>query len=233
MNTEWIIFIVVIGSSGAGLWLWRACLVHSRADWGCSWLNVLDGLVRLLCHYYHRSDPVKIDLPERGGAIVAANHISGLDPLLLIAASSRPLRFMIAREEYDRFGLRWLFRAVGCIPVDRGQRPDRALREALRALHDGEVVAMFPHGGIYTADDPGTLKGGIVKLAQKSHSLIYPVHIDGVRGAGFTLLAVLLRSRVHLRIFPALSCATEDHPACLDRLARLLHKKLWGELNSA
>lgn len=217
---------------GGAWWLWRVCLARHRIDWGPSWMNALDGFNRIFCRYYHRCNAVALDLPERGGAIVAANHISGLDPLLLIAASARPLRFMIAREEYERFGLRWLFRAAGCIPVDRGQRPERALREALRALHDGEVIAMFPHGGIYTAEDPGTLKGGIIRLAQKSQSLIYPVHVDGVRGAGHVLRGVLLRSRAHLRIFPALSCAAVEHPACLQQLAKLLHKKLWGELNS-
>lgn len=233
MISGWIIGLVLILLCGGVWWLWRFGLAHHRIDWGFSWLNALDGFNRIFCRYYHRCNTVALALPERGGAIVASNHISGLDPLLLIAASARPLRFMIAREEYERFGLRWLFRAAGCIPVDRGQQPGRALRSALRALHDGEVIAIFPHGGIYTADDPAVLKGGIVRLAQKSQSLIYPVHIDGVRGAGQTLPAVLLRSHARLRVFPALSCAAVDHPACLQQLAKLLHKKLWGELDSA
>lgn len=232
MRYEWMIVALLLIALGALGWLWRVGLAQGRIDWGSSWMNALDGLNRIFCRCYHRSNAAAIHLPERGGAIVASNHISGLDPLLLIAASTRPLRFMIAREEYERFGLRWLFRAAGCIPVDRGLRPGRALREALRALHRGEVIAIFPHGGIYTAEDPGTLKGGIVRLAKKSQCLIYPVHIDGVRGAGHTLPAVLLRSRVKLHVFPALSCADVEHPACLHLLAKLLHKKLWGELDN-
>jgi len=73
-----------------------------------------------------------------------SNHVSGLDPLLLIAATRRPLRFVIAREEYERWGLRWLLHAVGCIPIARGRNPRSALSAARAALEAGEVVALFP-----------------------------------------------------------------------------------------
>lgn len=212
-------------------WAWRKGLARHGAEWGSSGLNVLDGWVRVFCRRYHRVNLAVLNLPEHGGAIVVANHVSGLDPLLVVAASFRPVRFLIAREEYERFGLRWLFRSIGCIPVDRGQRPERALREALRALQHGEVVVLFPHGGIHADDAPGLLKGGVVKLAHKSHCLIYPLHIDGVRGAGHTLLAVLLRSQARLRVFSPLSCTRVEHRECLHRISKLLHKNLWGDVN--
>lgn len=214
-------------------WAWRKSLAQHRADWGSDWLNALDGLARIFCRHYHRMNSVALDLPERGGAIVVANHVSGLDPFLVVAASSRPVRFLIAREEYERFGLRWLFQAMGCIPVDRGQRPERALREALRALEQGEVVVLFPQGGIHVADTPAVLKGGVVTLAHKSNALIYPLHIEGVRGVGHTLLAVVLRSRAQLRVFPPLACAQIEHRECLLRISQVLHKKLWEEQKKA
>ena len=229
MAPAWLVISGTALLMGIALfWGWKKCLAHNQADWGSLWLNALDGLARLFCRHYHRMNSVALNLPERGGAIVAANHVSGLDPFLVVAASARPVRFLIAREEYERFGLRWLFRAMGCIPVDRGQRPERALREALRAIQYGEVVVLFPHGGIYVGDTPAALKGGVVKLAHKSHSLIYPLHIEGVRGAGDTLLAVVLRSRAYVRVFPPLSCHQLDHDECLQRISQVLHKKLWG-----
>ena len=213
-------------------WAWFKGLQRNHANWGAPWLNVVDGWIRLFCRRYHRVNFAFLNLPSHGGAIVVANHVSGLDPLLVIAASLRPVRFLIAREQYERFGLRWLFRAVGCIPVDRGQRPERALRAALRALQQGEVVVLFPQGGIHVGDSPAELKGGVVKLAHKSHCLIYPLHIDGVRGAGHTLLAVLLRSRVQLRVFSPVSCLRIEHRECLQHISKLLHKKLWGEIDA-
>lgn len=222
-----IISVVVIGVIALGCLGWRTGVAQHQADWGAGWLNALDGLARIFCRRYHRMNAAVLDLPARGGAIVVANHVSGLDPFLVVAASPRPVRFLIAREEYERFGLRWLFRAMGCIPVDRGQRPERALREALRALQQGEVVALFPQGGIHVDDTPAVLKGGVVMLAQKSRCLIYPLHIEGVRGVGHTLLAVVLRSRAQLRIFPPLACAQIEHRECLQWISRVLHKKLW------
>jgi 1-acyl-sn-glycerol-3-phosphate acyltransferase len=206
---------------------WRRARARRLVDWGARWLNVLDGIVRDFCHRYHRMNGAMLRLPERGGAIVVSNHVSGLDPLLLIACSPRPLRFLIAREQYERFGLNWLFRAVGCIPVDRDSRPDRALRAALRALADGEVVALFPQGGIHTGEAPALLKGGVARLAQRSGARIFPAHIDGVRGAGHTLPAVILRSRVHVRVFEPFVCDGDDTAQCLERVSALLHKSRW------
>ena len=105
----------------AVFWRWfiRTCEAANGADWGSRWLNRLDGLNRILCRRVHRLKHEPLKLPVSGGVLVASNHVSGLDPLLLIAASPRPLRFLIAREQYQRWWLRWLFRAVGCIPVER------------------------------------------------------------------------------------------------------------------
>jgi len=140
---------------GWGGWrLNRAARAAAVADWGRGWLNWLDGLNRLICRRWHRLEGEGPALPASGGAIVVANHLSGLDPLLMIAVSRRPLHFMIATEEYHRYGLTWLFRAVGCIPVDRSARPERALRAAVRALEQGHVVALFPHGRIHRPDEP-------------------------------------------------------------------------------
>ena len=62
-------------------WAWRKSLAQHRADWGSGWLNALDGLARIFCRRYHRMNSAVLDLPERGGAIVVANHVSGLDPI--------------------------------------------------------------------------------------------------------------------------------------------------------
>ena len=203
-----------------------ACENASTADWGSRKVNRIAGFIYLLCKHLHhlQSDPLPI--PESGGALVASNHISGLDPFLLIAASPRPLRFLIAREQYERFGLNWLFRLAKCIPVDREGRPERALREALTALEQGDVVAVFPHGKIHLdSDPPRKLKGGVVRLAQRTDSLIFPVRIDDVRGAGHTILAVVIPSYSRLKVFPAIDCSVMEHEECLSRLASLIEPK--------
>ncbi len=179
--------------------LLRACRQANRVDWGRGWMNLLDGLNRLFCYRYHRLNVIGLRLPQSGPAVLVANHISGLDPMLMIASARRPIRFLIAREEYQRFGLNWLFRAIQCIPVDREHRPEQALRMALTALNEGHVVALFPHGAIHLdSDPPRRIKPGAVRLAQLTGAPIIPLRISGVRGAGHVVRGVLLRS--HARI---------------------------------
>jgi len=202
--------LVLTGTGVAGLaWgLWRLDRTvrrTARTDWGAGWMNWMDGLNRLFCRRFHRMNDVMLELPASGPAVVAANHISGLDPLLMVAVADRPLRFIIAREQYERFGLTWLFRAAGCIPVDRTGRPERAMREALAALRAGEVVALFPYGKIHLpTDPPRPIKSGAVRLAIKMECPIVPLHIDGVKGMGKLISAVVQRSHVSIRPGPLL-----------------------------
>lgn len=204
-------------------WVARWLEQSAGADWGSPWLNRIDGLNRLFCRYYHglRAEPVP--LPETGPALLVSNHVSGLDPLLLAAACKRPLRFIIAAEQYNRFGLKWLFRAAGCIPVERGARPQRAFRAALKALDAGEVVALFPHGRIHLdTDPPRRLKPGVARMARIHESAVWPVRIEGVRAQGWVVAAVAVPSRVTLHSFEPLPCYQLDERECLEQLARLL-----------
>lgn len=220
-----IFFAAIIVAAVVLIWLWRAVGEAAEVDWGRAWANHIDGLNRLLCRRYHRLHGDTLTLPQDGPAIVVANHISGLDPLLLIAASKRPLRFIIASEQYHRFGFTWLFRAAGCIPVDRKGRPERAFREALSALANGEVVALFPHGGIHLEGEPyKKLKPGAVRLAQLADCPVYPARIEGVRAAGSVMLPVLLRAHARIENFPAIECGGRKLADCLAEIEHALVK---------
>ncbi len=198
----------------------------NAADWGHPWVNLLDGWFRLFLKYYHRYQYEPIDLPRQGPALLAGNHVSGLDPLLIIAACRRPVRFMIAREEYERFGLRWFFRAGGCIPVERRGRPEKAFREALAALKRGEVVGIFPEGAIHLSSrPPRRLKRGVAVLAELSGAAVYPVQVRGAAAEGHVILAVLKRGHARLRAFPPVDCASLGQSTCLQQLGRILRTK--------
>jgi len=202
----------------------HGCKKENIADWGNPMLNIFDGLNRILCNRYHRQAKAYLSLPDSGSAVVVANHISGLDPFLLIAASKRPLRFMIAREEYERFGLTWLFKAAGCIPVDRQKNPIDAMHEALAVLEKGEVVAMFPHGGIqWPTHEENTIKGGAIRLAQRKRCDLYPVFIHGVGISGTTFFALFGRSRVEMDFYEPISCAESDYKNCMAELSKILN----------
>ena len=190
------------------------------ADWGKSWINVVQLLLRWFCRHVHHFEHDQVCLPKNQGVVVVANHISGLDPILMVLACDRPLRFLIAKEEYQRWGLQWFFRQVGCIPVDRAAKPEVALRAARRALAAGEAVALFPQGTIQLETQQPVLKKGALWLAVQANCAIVPLHIQGVAGAGQTLGAIVRPSaKASLSAHPPLQCSSMSK-SCLAQLEK-------------
>jgi 1-acyl-sn-glycerol-3-phosphate acyltransferase len=220
------IILALIVLALAARWLVRLGDRAQGADWGHRWLNCLDGLNRLFCRHYHRLRKRRLRLPSAGAALLVANHVSGLDPLLMFAVSPRPLRFIIAREQYDRWWLRWLFRALGCIPVERGSNSRTALAHARHALAAGEVVALFPFGGIHLEHQgPGKLRRGIQHLARASGAPVYPLRLSGIRGLGLVTPAVFLRSRARIRFLPVLYYDEKEPDRLLAELTAVLSNR--------
>lgn len=177
--------------------------INNGADWGNAATNILDGWLRLYCKKYHRQGNFRINIPDNRKLILVSNHLSAIDPFLLIAAVDRPVRFMIAKEEYDNPFLNWMFRAAGCIPVDRSGRVEGAFRSALRAIEAGELVAIFPQGGIHSSETPRKIiKPGIVKLSQLSNCSILPVRVNGIVAPGTMLASVIRRSNISFDVSP-------------------------------
>ena len=87
------------------------------------------------------------NLPAEGGYVLAANHISNLDPwpLGLPLWPRRFLRFM-AKSELYWWPLGWVITAGGGFPVRRGESDLEAINNAIDLAREGNVVAMFPHG---------------------------------------------------------------------------------------
>ncbi|NVJ67060.1 MAG: 1-acyl-sn-glycerol-3-phosphate acyltransferase [Gammaproteobacteria bacterium] len=203
---------------------------YNQVDWGSSFLNKVDGVFRYYCLNFHNLKFNGIDasanrfhLPQEGGALVISNHLSGIDPFFLIAACDRPIRFMIAKEEYERWYLKWLFKGAGCIPVDRTGRADIAFRQAKRALDKGEIIALFPHGKIHLDhEQPYRVKPGIKKLAELSKVPIFVARLTGVRGQGSVFTPLFLRSQSVVTQFPNIDFQYFEEDDSLLRLGELL-----------
>jgi len=184
-------------------------------------------VIRIYCRYYHGFIYQPIPVFDNVASLLACNHLSGLDPFLIVAACRRPIRFMIAKEEYERFGLQWLFRAAGCIPVERSGRVETAFRSSLSALHNGEVVALFPEGGINRTGRPlRKLKVGVIKLAKMANVPITALRVEGMRGHGHTVTSVLFASQSRLFVLPALDCVNQTDEVGLPQLALFLSLKI-------
>jgi 1-acyl-sn-glycerol-3-phosphate acyltransferase len=120
-------------------------------------------------------------LPENGPALLIANHTSGVDSMILFAASRRPLGFMIIKEWYDHKIVNPFCKVLGCIPVRRDGTDLAATRAALRALGEGRVVPIFPEGVIVPDSGRSFAEGkpGAAYLALRAGVPVVPAYLSG------------------------------------------------------
>jgi 1-acyl-sn-glycerol-3-phosphate acyltransferase len=131
---------------------------------------------------YHRVNVLAPQrLPKHGPAILICNHISGLDPMLIQSVCPRLIVWMMAREYYEIGALRWVFKTVEAIPVDRGGRDLAATRAALRALEAGRILGVFPEGKIETSRQLLPFQTGVAMMAVKANVPVYPAYLDGTQ----------------------------------------------------
>ncbi len=122
-------------------------------------------------------------LPAEGPAILAPNHVSFLDSAFLMLQVPRNISFVGKAEYMDSWKTKFLFPAMGMIPIDRsgGDKSQAALDTAERVLRRGELFGIFPEG---TRSRDGYLyKGrtGAARLALKVGCPIFPVGVIGTR----------------------------------------------------
>lgn len=142
--------------------------------------RLLRTLNRIALHSYHQVTCLNpCPYPRDGPAIIAANHTSALDPLIIQSICPRPIRWMMAAEYMNTPMLHWLWRAFPVIPVQRNGRDSSSTRAALRALADGHLLGIFPEGRISPTHDLLPLHPGIALLATRSGSPICPTFISG------------------------------------------------------
>ncbi len=123
--------------------------------------------------------------PHDAPALIVANHRSPVDPLIIwmnhhLAGPNRRIRaisFLTAREYYERRSLRWLCEAMRCIPVNRDGKDTIAIRDSVRRLQAGDLVAIFPEGRINLGNRFLDVELGIAFLALKTQVPVYPVFI--------------------------------------------------------
>ena len=113
-------------------------------------------------------------IPVQGPAILACNHVSFVDAVLLMAASPRPIHFVMDHRIFRFPVLGWLIRLAKAIPI-APQKDDPALYEAAferaaQVLREGDLLAIFPEGGITRDGQLQPFKGGIMKILERAHA---------------------------------------------------------------
>lgn len=116
-------------------------------------------------------------IPASGPVVLAGNHVSYLDPIMVGYAVDRRGRqacFMAKRELFGIPGFGWLLRTLRMVPVDRAAG-GRALPEAVEALSQGRIVVVFPEATITTSFVPADGKTGAARMAMAAGVPLLPV----------------------------------------------------------
>jgi len=159
------------------------------------YLLVPEFLMRFLCwllvHSVYRLRKSGLEnIPEHGAAVLVSNHVSFVDPLVILAASPRPVRFVMDHRIFQTPVLSFIFRTGKAIPIAPAKEDEKLLDEAYdriaEALEHGELVAIFPEGRITDTGELYPFKGGIRRIVERTPVPVIPLALKGLWGSFFS-----------------------------------------------
>ncbi|MDD3022691.1 MAG: lysophospholipid acyltransferase family protein [Syntrophomonadaceae bacterium] len=119
------------------------------------------------------------NLPERGPVIIASNHVSNWDPLLVASVLNRPIHYIGKVELFKNPLMAALMKKLEVIPVKRGETNRAAIKSALTVLEQNQVLGIFPEGARNKTGDDLKAQAGVAMIAVKSGAPILPVACIG------------------------------------------------------
>ena len=169
-------------------------------------------LAWLLINLFYRLRPVGLEnVPEKGPAIVVCNHVSYMDPILLAGSVKRPMRFVMYYRIFHIPLLRYFFEHMHAIPIAGAMEDEQLLKEAFERVDEelaaGNVVCIFPEGGITHDGEVQRFRPGIEKILDRRPVPVVPVALGRLwgswfsrrKGGGIRKIPGRLFARVHIR----------------------------------
>ena len=142
--------------------------------------SIVRGFLRFIFYFLGLKAEGLENLPKSGPFIIAANHVSNWDPIVVALVLKRPVYFMGKKALFKYRIMAVICTALHAFPVKRGV-PDRtAIRRALQVLEEGKVLGIFPEGARNTTGDMKALPG-VAMIALKSGVPVVPVACLGTR----------------------------------------------------
>ena len=126
-------------------------------------------------------------IPDEGAVLLVCNHISFMDPLILMGGVRRPVRFVMYYKIFNIPVLRFVFRTAKAIPI-AGYKEDPAVLDAAyeaidAALADGEAVCIFPEGGLTRDGQIAAFRPGVEKILARRPVPVVPMALRGLWGS--------------------------------------------------
>jgi 1-acyl-sn-glycerol-3-phosphate acyltransferase len=145
----------------------------------------------LLIHSVYRLRQNGLEnIPEEGAAVLVCNHVSFVDPLVIAAASRRPIRFVMDYRIYRTPLISFVFRHMHAIPIaparDDAAMMEAAFEEVAKALEAGELVAIFPEGRITDTGEIYPFRPGVQRIVKRTPVPVIPMALQGLWGSFFS-----------------------------------------------
>ena len=189
----------------------------------------------LLIHSVYRLEKRGLEnIPQEGAAVLVCNHVSFVDALVILAASPRPIRFVMDHRIFQIPVLAFVFRTGKAIPIAPAKEDEALLSAAYdavaAALEQGELVAIFPEGRITETGELSPFRGGIRRIVERTPVPVVPLALRGLWGSFFSRRggAAMTRplrrgvwSRIALEAAPAFAPAAAT-PAALQQSVQAL-----------
>ena len=118
-------------------------------------------------------------VPKEGPVLIASNHLSTLDPVVLAYGLPRPVAFIAKAELFKMPFLSWLLPRIYAIPLARGAGDLSAIKAAIRALNQGLAFGIFPEGTRSRTGKLQPFKTGAAAIAARTGALVVPAAVIG------------------------------------------------------
>ncbi|WP_374602675.1 MFS transporter [Niveibacterium sp.] len=148
-------------------------------------------LVWLLVHTFYRVRAKGHEnIPAEGPAVVVCNHVSFVDPLILMAESRRPIRFVMDHRIFKMPIINFVFKEGRAIPIAPAKEDaamlEAAYDEVAKTLEAGEIVGIFPEGRITDSGDLSPFKAGVTRIVERTPVPVVPMALSGLWGSFFS-----------------------------------------------
>lgn len=174
-------------------------------------------LIWLLSHTMYRVRHEGLEhIPEKGAALIASNHVSYVDALLIAGAVRRPIRFIMYKPIFTIPVLNFIFRTGRAIPICSPKEDEATYEAAMDAiaegLEQGDLLCIFPEGKLSRDGELDEFRPGIERILKRSPAPVVPMALQGLWGSffshsgkgAFTRPFRRIRSRINIRAAQAL-----------------------------
>lgn len=159
------------------------------------YLLIPEFLYRLLCYLlanvsYRLRIEGEENIPAEGPVVLASNHVTFVDWLLIAGACRRPARFVMHYSFLKMPVARWFFKGAKVIPIASGREAPTVLKQSFedisQALANGEVVCIFPEGQITRDGKFNEFRAGIERIVERNPAPVVPIALSGLWGSYFS-----------------------------------------------